>query len=70
MITIAGNGPGPSGLNSVVGICSKAPLGAVVVMDRELVPTHPARSKKESTSDVSLVRAFLPAKRLTRLKIT
>jgi hypothetical protein len=69
MITTAGNGPDPSGLNSVAGICSKAPLGAVVVIDREVVATQPPRSKKESISSVSLVRIVLPAKGLARLSI-
>jgi hypothetical protein len=34
MITTVGKGPDPSGLSTVAGICSKAPLGVVVVMDR------------------------------------
>ena len=34
MITTAGNGPGPSGLLIVTGISSRAPLGAVVTIER------------------------------------
>jgi hypothetical protein len=33
MITTAGKGPEPSGLDSSTGICSEVPLGVVVVID-------------------------------------
>src|SRR5206468_11658430 len=54
-----------SGLNSVTGIRSTAPFGAVVVMDREVAPMQPARNKdKESVSSVD-VRIALPVKEIT-----
>jgi len=57
MITTAGKGPGPSGLDTVAGICSEAPLGAVVGMDRpEVVPMQPPRNKQASTSNINLVQ--------------
>jgi hypothetical protein len=65
MIITAGKGPGPSGLNSVTGIRSTAPFGAVVVMDREVAPMQPPRNKdKESVSSVD-VRIALPVKEIT-----
>src|SRR5919108_5546308 len=67
MITTAGKGPGPSGFNSVAGICSKAPLGALVVMDIEVAPMQPPRNKnkKQSTRGMTLFSTVLPAKGLT-----
>src|SRR2546425_3093435 len=55
MITTAGNGPGPSGFDRVIGICSENPLGAVVVMDGpESVPPQPLRAAAQSPSAISL----------------
>src|SRR5438067_12720522 len=42
MITTAGNGPEPSGLDSSTGICSVVPLGVVVAIERpEIAPAEP-----------------------------
>ena len=60
IITTAGKGPGPSGLNNAAGIGSKAPLGAVVMMDTEVVAIQPPRNKKESTSRICLVSIAVP----------
>ena len=49
MMTTAGNGPGPSGLLTVAGISSRAPLGAVVMMERsETGLAQPASSPASS----------------------
>jgi hypothetical protein len=56
MITTAGKGPGPSGLDKVAGIRSKVPLGAVVVIKRpEVVPMQPPRNRQDKTSAMSFV---------------
>jgi len=66
MITTAGNGPGPSGFNSVAGICSKAPLVVVVAIERpEVLLTQPARNTKERIGGISFVSIIPPREDLT-----
>src|SRR5712664_3961937 len=49
MITTAANGPGPSGLASVLGIRSAAPVADVVAMDSsEVAPAQPPRTAAQS----------------------
>jgi hypothetical protein len=61
MITTAGNGPGPSGFKSSVGICSEAPFAVIVLIDKlEVVPTQPLRNIKERISIVSFVSRIPP----------
>src|SRR5918992_4835193 len=56
IITTAGKGPGPSGFNSVAGICSDAPLALVVVMDNpELAAVQPPRNRTQSSNIPSLI---------------
>src|SRR5262249_55713989 len=70
MITTAGKGPGPSGLKTVAGICSKAPWGAVVGMDKpEVVLLQLPRNMQVSTSSMSLVSILLPSRPSRRLGV-
>jgi hypothetical protein len=62
MITTAGKGPRPSGLDTIAGICSEAPLGAIVVIDGpEVVAAQPAKSNKEGSNGISLLSIVLRA---------
>src|SRR6266513_3105156 len=66
IITTAGKGPGPSGLNSINGICSNEPLDALVVIDVEVAPTQPPRNEnRASASSIGPVIIVLPAEALT-----
>src|SRR5881628_1342507 len=54
MITTAGNGPGPSGFDSVAGICSELPFGVVVVMDRpDVAPAQPPPTPADTQSVIT-----------------
>src|SRR4029453_9110768 len=51
MITTAGNGPAPSGLDSSTGTCSEVPLGVVVVIeDPESVGAQPAATRQPASA--------------------
>jgi hypothetical protein len=51
---------GPSGLNSAAGICSETPFGAIVVMERAVVPRQPPTNKKERASRLRFTRIVPP----------
>ena len=48
-MTTAGKGPGPSGFSIATGICSRAPLGALVVMTPSETGPAQAASSVAST---------------------
>src|SRR5262249_10396759 len=60
MITTAGNGPEPSGLESSTGICSEVPFGVVVGMDGPTsADAHPAMATHSASAKAKL-RRFTP----------
>ena len=67
MITTAGNGPEPSGLDSSTGICSVVPLGVVVAIERpEIAPAQPPAATHSPSASAVVTGRSTTATRITR----
>ena len=67
MITTAGNGPEPSGLDSSTGICSVVPLGVVVAIERpEIAPAQPPAARHSPSASAVVTGRSTTAMRITR----